>query len=120
MPDSVGDVGDAASGDDVRAPMPGLVKQVRVAAGASIEPGTYNWGLKKLSLDLQGVYHLTRFVTVFANLRNVGNAPFNPPGATVTPSDPRSIGEPVSPGLRGSTPGRAGQARGEYHSPHRQ
>ncbi len=39
VPDSVGDVGDAASGDDVRAPMPGLVKQVRVAAGATVSKG---------------------------------------------------------------------------------
>jgi 3-methylcrotonyl-CoA carboxylase alpha subunit len=39
IPDSVGDVGDAGSGDEVRAPMPGLVKQVRVAAGASVGKG---------------------------------------------------------------------------------
>jgi 3-methylcrotonyl-CoA carboxylase alpha subunit len=32
VPDSVGDACDGASGDDVRAPMPGLVKQVRVSA----------------------------------------------------------------------------------------
>ena len=39
IPDSVGDAGDAASGDDVRAPMPGLVKQVRVKPGASVSKG---------------------------------------------------------------------------------
>ena len=39
VPDSVGDVGDVASGDDVRAPMPGLVKQVRVRAGGTVRKG---------------------------------------------------------------------------------
>ena len=39
VPDSVGDAGDAGSGDDVRAPMPGLVKQVRVAAGETVSKG---------------------------------------------------------------------------------
>jgi 3-methylcrotonyl-CoA carboxylase alpha subunit len=37
--DSAGDVGEAGSGDDVRAPMPGLVKQVRVTAGATVSKG---------------------------------------------------------------------------------
>ncbi len=45
-----------------------------VAPGASIETSTYNWGLKKLSLDLQGEYYVLRSVALFANLRNVTNA----------------------------------------------
>jgi TonB-dependent receptor len=44
-----------------------------VAAGASIEPGTYNWGSKKLTLDLQGEYSLVRAVALFVYLRNVNN-----------------------------------------------
>jgi TonB-dependent receptor len=41
--------------------------------GVGIEPGTYNWGSKKLSLDLQGEYQLRRWVAIFANLRNVND-----------------------------------------------
>jgi 3-methylcrotonyl-CoA carboxylase alpha subunit len=39
VPDSVGDAADAGSGDDVRAPMPGLVKQVRVSVGHAVCKG---------------------------------------------------------------------------------
>ncbi|MEM7634468.1 MAG: acetyl/propionyl/methylcrotonyl-CoA carboxylase subunit alpha [Pseudomonadota bacterium] len=39
VPDGVTDAGDVASGDDVRAPMPGLVKQVRVKAGQKVTKG---------------------------------------------------------------------------------
>ena len=39
VPDSVGDMADAASSDDVRAPMPGLVKQVRVSPGDAVSKG---------------------------------------------------------------------------------
>ncbi len=39
VPDSVGDIGDTASSDDVRAPMPGLVKQVRVRPGDKVSKG---------------------------------------------------------------------------------
>ena len=39
VPDGVTDAGDAGSGDDVRAPMPGLVKQVRVKAGEEVSQG---------------------------------------------------------------------------------
>ena len=41
--------------------------------GTGIEPGTYNWGNKKLSADVQAEYHLRKSVTVFVNLRNVNN-----------------------------------------------
>jgi 3-methylcrotonyl-CoA carboxylase alpha subunit len=39
VPDGTTDVADAGSGDQVKAPMPGLVKQVRVEAGASVTKG---------------------------------------------------------------------------------
>jgi len=45
-----------------------------VAVGPGIEPGTYNWGLKRLSIDVLGEYYLTRRFALFANLRNIGDA----------------------------------------------
>ncbi|MFM1746774.1 MAG: hypothetical protein RLZZ188_440 [Verrucomicrobiota bacterium] len=45
-----------------------------VVSGVGIEPGTYNWGNKKLSLDLQGEYQLRRWIAVFANFRNINDA----------------------------------------------
>ncbi len=39
VPDGVTDAGDSGSGDEVRAPMPGLVKQVRVKAGDKVSKG---------------------------------------------------------------------------------
>lgn len=43
--------------------------------GRGIEAGTFNWTSKMLFLDLQGDYQLRRGVSVFAALRNVGDAP---------------------------------------------
>jgi hypothetical protein len=45
-----------------------------IAAGTSIEPGTYNWGSKRLYLDVLGEYYLTRRIALFANFRNIGDA----------------------------------------------
>jgi len=45
-----------------------------VASGASIEPGTYNWGLKRLYIDVSGEYSLTRRIALFTNLRNINDA----------------------------------------------
>ena len=45
-----------------------------IAAGSSIESGTYNWALKRLNIDLLGEYRLSRHFTLFANLRNLGPA----------------------------------------------
>ncbi|MES2697519.1 MAG: hypothetical protein V4773_28900 [Verrucomicrobiota bacterium] len=45
-----------------------------VAAGRSIEPNTYNWGTKRLYIDLLGEYYFYKRIAVFANLRNVGDA----------------------------------------------
>ena len=43
--------------------------------GQSIEPGTYAWGSKRLSVDLIGEYQLTKHLALFGNLRNVGDTP---------------------------------------------
>lgn len=45
-----------------------------VAAGTSIEPGTYNWGNKRLYIDVLGEYNLSRRFALFANLRNINDA----------------------------------------------
>jgi TonB-dependent receptor len=42
--------------------------------GRSIQPGTFTWGAKQLFLDLQGEYVVRKGLTLFANLRNVGDA----------------------------------------------
>jgi hypothetical protein len=45
-----------------------------VATGRSIEPGTYNWGNKRLYIDVLGEYNLSRRFALFANLRNLNDA----------------------------------------------
>ena len=45
-----------------------------VATGPSIEPGTYNWGNKRLYIDVLGEYNLSRRFALFANLRNLNDA----------------------------------------------
>ena len=45
-----------------------------VATGSSIEPGTYNWGNKRLYIDVLGEYNLSRRFALFANLRNLNDA----------------------------------------------
>ena len=45
-----------------------------VATGPSIEPGTYNWGSKRLYIDVSAEYSLTRRIALFTNLRNIGDA----------------------------------------------
>ena len=45
-----------------------------VAAGRSIEPGTFNWGSKRMLFDLSGEYVLGRHATLFANLSNLTDA----------------------------------------------
>ncbi len=47
-----------------------------VAGGSSIEPNTtFTWWSKRLYLDLNGEYYFWKRFAVFANLRNVGDAP---------------------------------------------
>jgi TonB-dependent receptor len=46
-----------------------------VALGRSIEPGTFNWSSKRLVMDINAEYFLTRRFTAFAALSNVLNEP---------------------------------------------
>lgn len=48
-----------------------------VALGRSIEPGTYNWTSKRLVIDLNAEYFVTRRITVFSALSNILNAPID-------------------------------------------
>ncbi|MSU24994.1 MAG: hypothetical protein EXS32_14395 [Opitutus sp.] len=43
--------------------------------GASIGPGTFTWQSRRLYLDVSGEYHLGKRFAVFANLRNISDAP---------------------------------------------
>jgi iron complex outermembrane receptor protein len=52
----------------------GRQRRAVVANGASIEPGTYNWGSKRLYIDVSGEYSLTRRLALFTNLRNINDA----------------------------------------------
>ncbi len=46
-----------------------------VATGRGIDPSTYNWGSKRLYLDVTGEYNFFRRFTLFANLRNLQDVP---------------------------------------------
>ena len=46
-----------------------------IAAGSSIEPGTYNWQSSRVFLDILGEYSFTRNLGVYFTLRNVGDTP---------------------------------------------
>jgi TonB-dependent receptor len=46
-----------------------------VAAGRSIELGTYDWGSKKLYVDVGAEYSLAKRVVLFASLRNIRDTP---------------------------------------------
>jgi hypothetical protein len=62
----------------VRAFRTGMVPDTRavtVAVGRSIEPGTYNWGSKRMLVDVITEFSLTRRFSLFANLHNIGDAP---------------------------------------------
>ena len=45
-----------------------------VAVGPGVEPGTFNWGQKRLTIDVLGEYQLSRRFALFANLRNLNDA----------------------------------------------
>jgi TonB-dependent receptor len=53
----------------------GRQREGLVAAGRGIEAGTYNWTAMRYSYDLVGEYNISKFLTVFANLRNINDAP---------------------------------------------
>lgn len=63
-----------------------------VAAGRSIEPGTYNWASKRLVIDVNAEYFLSRRITFFSALSNILNDPID--NEIHGPSTPRS--RPVS------------------------
>ncbi|MDO8545031.1 MAG: carboxypeptidase regulatory-like domain-containing protein [Opitutaceae bacterium] len=46
-----------------------------LAAGRSIEPGTYLWGSERLTIDLLAEYYFKKRLGVFVNFRNVDDAP---------------------------------------------
>jgi TonB-dependent receptor len=53
----------------------GRQREGLVAAGRSIEPGTYNWTAMRYSYDILGEYNISKRLTAFATLRNVNDAP---------------------------------------------
>ena len=54
--------------------------------GVGIEPGTFNYTSSRLSIDLLGEYYFRKNVAVFANLRNLHDAPID--AETVGPHTP--------------------------------
>ena len=50
-------------------------RQDPVAAGAGIEPGTYNWASSRVLLDVSGEYSVSKHWLAFANLNNLTDAP---------------------------------------------
>lgn len=46
-----------------------------VAAGASIEPGTFSWGAARALLDVSGEYFISKRWALFANLNNLKDSP---------------------------------------------
>ena len=53
----------------------GRQRRGEVGAGASIEPGTYNWGSKRLLIDIIAEYRWRKYFALFAHLRDIGAAP---------------------------------------------
>lgn len=50
-------------------------RRAEVASGGSIEDGTYNWSSKRLQVDVLAEFYVYKKLAVFANLRNIGDAP---------------------------------------------
>jgi iron complex outermembrane receptor protein len=55
----------------------GRARQSVVAAGRSIEPGTYTWGSKRMIVDLSAECFLYKRWAAFMNLSNLGDAPID-------------------------------------------
>jgi iron complex outermembrane receptor protein len=53
----------------------GRRRQGPVAVARGIAPGTYNWGSKRLLVDVIGEYSINKHWSFFANLNNVGDTP---------------------------------------------
>jgi TonB-dependent receptor len=48
-------------------------RRALIAVGRSIEPDTYNWGSKRLYLDVSADYVLNRRFTLFGSMRNIND-----------------------------------------------
>ena len=60
--------------------------------GASVDPGTYNYGHPRRNLDFNAEYRLTRRVSLFANIRNLTSIPWrNEAYGPATPAYARGI-----------------------------
>jgi iron complex outermembrane receptor protein len=55
----------------------GLRRLGPVAAGRGIDPGTYNWASKRLVIDVNAEYFVTRRIAVFAALSNIMDDPID-------------------------------------------
>lgn len=53
----------------------GRQRRNAIAAGASIEPGTYLWWSKRLYIDVNAEVKISRRLALYASLRNIGDAP---------------------------------------------
>jgi TonB-dependent receptor len=53
----------------------GRARGAAIAAGRSIEPGTYTWISKRLIVDLSAEYRFYQRLGAFMNLSNIGDAP---------------------------------------------
>ena len=51
----------------------GAQRRGLIAVGRSIEANTYNWGSKRLYLDVTADYHLRRNLTLFGTMRNIND-----------------------------------------------
>ena len=66
----------------------GRARRGVVAAGRSIEPGTYNWSSDRLLLDVNGEFTLRKNTALFFNLTNLRDAP-----------NDTEVAGPTTPGL---------------------
>ena len=53
----------------------GHQRRAPIVVAPSIEPGTYTYWSKRLYIDVSGEYYFWKRFAVFANLRNIGDAP---------------------------------------------
>ena len=55
----------------------GRARQSIVAAGRSIEPGTYTWGSKRMIIDMSAEFRFFRRLSAFVNHSNFGDEPLD-------------------------------------------
>jgi TonB-dependent receptor len=51
----------------------GAQRRGLIAVGRSIEANTYNWGSKRLYMDVNASYHLSHRFSLFGSMRNINN-----------------------------------------------